>query len=965
MELQMTRRSALRGGIATALVGSSSFAASDAGVSVVISPHARPRVRFGAERLREVLTRKGYRPAVHTPDIRPLEKVILVGNPATDEHVQRAIPQQYRTPGKESFRILAGKKETVIAAGDDSGAMYGCRELAEQVEQGGTLPGEMDFADSPKLRFRGTCLLWMKWGGLGYDWPVTRANFPWFFDRNLMLGYLDFLAENRFNTIYFWSGHPFPYFLRLPKFPEARMLGETELQTNIDYFGWLTEEADRRGIWTVLQFYNIHVSAAFAEYHKAEGVKVTNPTSTALLADYTRHCVSEFVNNFPNVGLLVCAGEALSTGKEEWIRDVIIAGVKDTGKQPPIIVREWTMDRERFREIVSPSYANLYTMMKHNVEMLVSPVPDARNKAWVGLGGHHLVNVHENADVKPLRWASPSFIRQTAEEWARAGISGCHVYPMVSWLWPYCLDRTEPPLLTTDRDGLWLQAFGRYSWNFDRKEEGERNYWVRQLEKKSGSREAARHLLDYYEFSGPVMPGIQNLLSIHNMNAHPTIVGRDANVEAILNSIRFNSLGSDLAQPLDRATVRHYVRQFGGEEEKLAAHPPMSVREFVERLVYGESAPHEPIMTPRNLAQLFQSLAARAVESAKSAALAASRQQDEVKRFVTDAEILREAAAFYGNKIEAAIHKGLFDRLGREDDAREMLAFLRKSVEHYGALTRRASEAYSRPSDLDGVIAWERMLAAFQDELAFYEEQTRLAKVGADILCLGVQGPFQDFSNAFHWELAGAASRLNLGVASYFITTSSFNKAKLAVVYNMGDPFVHSHLDRLMSWVDGGGRLLIWDEHARLAVPNRLLPGLEVVGPSEERVVPSADQSENLRFRFVNDDHVLVGPLRGRTLRKANRFLFPNNIKSYSKEWTLLAYSIVFNKDYEFLLEKVPDGPIWVKRMDSQFCPLLLERAAGTGKIAVMQLGRWNREQEAEREFAGTLASNVLRWAGF
>jgi hypothetical protein len=743
------------------------------------------------------------------------------------------------------------------------------------------------------------------------------------------------------------------------------MLEEPELQSNIAYFDWFTQEADRRGIWTVIQFYNIHVSAAFAEHHKTDGVKVTNPSSTPLLAAYTRHCISEFVNNYPSVGLLVCAGEALSVGKEEWIRDVIIAGVKDTGKQPPIIVREWTIDRERFREIVWPSYSNLYTMMKHNVEMLVSPVPDGRNREWIGPGGHHLINVHENADVKPLRWASPSFIRQTAEEWVKAGASGCHVYPMVSWLWPYCLDRTDPPLLTTDRDGMWLQAFGRYSWNFDRKGEDERSYWVRHLETKFGSREAAQHLLDYYELSGPVMPGLQNLLSIHNMNAHPTIVGRDANVEAILHSIRFNSLGSDLAQPLDRATVRHYVKQFGGQEEEVAARPPMSVRDFVEQLASGASVTGATAMTPRNLAQLFQSLATQALASAQAAAAMATHRRDEARRFVADAEILRDAAGFYGNKIEAAIHKGLFDRLGREDDAREMLAFLRKSVEHYGALTQRASEAYSRPSDLNGVIGWERMRSAFQDELAFYEEQARLAKVGPDILCLGVQGPFQDFSNAFHWGLSEVTSRRELTVASYFLTPASIDKAGLVVVYNLSDPFVNANQTRLVEWVERGGHLLIWDEHARLPVPHGLLPGLEVVGPSEERVVPSADQGEYLRFRFVNDDHVLLGPLKGQTLRKANRFLFPNNIKSHSKEWRLLAYSIVFNKDYEFLLDKIPDGPIWVKRMDSQFCPLMLERVAGAGRIALMQLGRWNRERETERDIAGTLAMNILRWAGF
>ena len=964
MKFEVSRRSVLLGGLGSAFTGALPLSGGGEEVTIAVSPSAHPRVMWGAEKLKESLGRCGYRAVISVGGKRGGGGVVIVGNQRTDALIQQAVARRAANLKDEAFTILVDRKRTVVAGGGDSGAMYGCLELAEVVAQGGKLPQKLEFADEPKLRFRGTCLLWMKWGGLGYDWPVTRANFPWFFDRELMRRYLDFLAENRFNTLYFWSGHPFPYFLRLPKYPEARMLEEPELRSNIEHFDWFTKEADRRGIWTVLQFYNIHVTAAFAEAHKREGVKVTNPVSTPLLADYTRHCISEFINNYPSVGLLVCAGEALSVQKEEWIRDVIIAGAKDTGKQPPIIVREWTIDRERFKEIVLPSYSNLYTMMKHNVEMIVSPYPDARNKAWIALGNQHFINVHENGDVKPLRWAAPSFIRQMVEEWAKAGVSGCHVYPMVSWQWPQSLDRTDPPLSTLDRDWMWLQAFGRYTWSFNRDETEERSYWVRHLEERFGSRQAAESLLIYYEIGGPILTGIQNQIAIHNMNAHPTLVGRDANLEAILHAIRYNSLDSYLSQPLDRVTVRLYAERFGGQEQELSKRPPMSVHDYVEHLASGAQTLTEPVITPRNLFQLFDSMAGKALDAAKSAAGAASKNQDEARRFVTDAEIIREVVGFYQSKTEAAIHKGLYDRLGKDEDATEMLPHLEKSVEHYGALTAKASKAYRAASDLTGVIGWKAMLAAYQEELAFYKEQARLAKSGAEILCLGVNGPFEDFSNAFHWGFVEAAAGRKSNTASYFLSPGHLEKAKLAIVYNLSDSFVIANEEKLLAWIGDGGRLLIWDEHARLSASSRLTPGLEVVGPIEERNVPSADQDENLRIRFADVVHPLLGSLKGRTLRKANRFLFPNNLKSYSKDWSLLAYSILFNKDYEFLLDKPPSGPIWVKREDSQFCPLMLERTVGTGKVAVMQLGRWNRDKDAEREFCATLASNILGWAG-
>jgi hypothetical protein len=131
----------------------------------------------------------------------------------------------------------------------------------------------------------------------------------------------------------------------------------------------------------------------------------------------------------------------------------------------------------------------------------------------------------------------------------------------------------------------------------------------------------------------------------------------------------------------------------------------MSVRDFVERLASGKPPAQEAEISPRNLVQLFESLAAQAHESAKAAATAASRNHAEAGRFVSDAAILKEAVGFYGNKIEAAIHKGLFDRLGREEDAQQMLTYLRQSVVHYRRLTDEG-RAYSRPSDLNGVIGW-------------------------------------------------------------------------------------------------------------------------------------------------------------------------------------------------------------------------------------------------------------------
>ena len=57
-------------------------------------------------------------------------------------------------------------------------------------------------------------------------------------------------------------------------------------------FRWLTGEADKRGIWVLQGFYNIHLSHTFA---KAHGVPMHLSAPTPLASEYTRYCISEFI----------------------------------------------------------------------------------------------------------------------------------------------------------------------------------------------------------------------------------------------------------------------------------------------------------------------------------------------------------------------------------------------------------------------------------------------------------------------------------------------------------------------------------------------------------------------------------------------------------------------------------------------------------------------------------------------
>jgi hypothetical protein len=62
----------------------------------------------------------------------------------------------------------------------------------------------------------------MKEGSSHFE--LTPEEFPWFYERDLLTRYLDYLFEGRFNAIFLWSGFVFPSLVELPEYPEARTL---------------------------------------------------------------------------------------------------------------------------------------------------------------------------------------------------------------------------------------------------------------------------------------------------------------------------------------------------------------------------------------------------------------------------------------------------------------------------------------------------------------------------------------------------------------------------------------------------------------------------------------------------------------------------------------------------------------------------------------------------------------------
>ena len=258
----------------------------------------------------------------------------------------------------------------------------------------------------------------------------------------------------------------------------------------------LTHEADKRGIYVIQMFYNILVSKPFADHY---GIKTQdrNRPIMPLLSDYTRKSVAAFIEKYPNVGLLVCLGEAIRSYDEdvEWFTETIIPGIKDglnaLGRtdEPPVLLRAHDTDCKRVMDAALPMYKNLYTMHKYNGESLTTYEPRG---PWTkihtdlsSLGSIHISNVHILANLEPWRWGSPDFVQKTVNAMHDVhGANALHLYPQASyWDWPYTADKLADGSREKQlyRDWIWYQTWGRYAWNCRRDRKEEMRYWDEQL----------------------------------------------------------------------------------------------------------------------------------------------------------------------------------------------------------------------------------------------------------------------------------------------------------------------------------------------------------------------------------------------------------------------------------------------------------------------------------------------------
>jgi hypothetical protein len=277
-------------------------------------------------------------------------------------------------------------------------------------------------------------------------------------------------------------------------------------------------------------------------------------------------------------------------------------------------------------------------------------------------------------------------------------------------------------LLTFERDPLWLEALGRYLWKVDRPPGAEAAYWKARLSALFGNDRAGGLLFDWYVTTGPVLPGLQNLTHVANMNWYPTVLGREQNVDAILDTQKCDR--NYPARPVDTCFFERYKQKYG--LPALANRITMPVAAFADQQPQGQTA--ADAMTPNKVVDLLVELADEGLRISESAQKAATLNQEEAARYVTDSQAVVYVAQAWRQKVLAAIAKRCYQRTNDEKYAQRLREHLQTSIVVYAKLVELTDQTYLNATDMVMKLNWHEGLKAFRKDQETQEKFLESAK---------------------------------------------------------------------------------------------------------------------------------------------------------------------------------------------------------------------------------------------
>ena len=206
---------------------------SDTKVGVFYNSTLSP-IKFAAEEVKNALNSKGFEVEMlslsELSNLYTNKKIVIALE--LNANVKSALTKEKGTLPTETEKQAYSLRTTRATAlshwslgGDAVGAMYGGLDIAESINLYG-LDATVEGNHSPTIKKRGIKYHFdpdartPSYSGAGTS---AQESIEYNWDMQYWKDYLDIMARQRLNTIFFWSLNPFPSMVNVPEYPKAAL----------------------------------------------------------------------------------------------------------------------------------------------------------------------------------------------------------------------------------------------------------------------------------------------------------------------------------------------------------------------------------------------------------------------------------------------------------------------------------------------------------------------------------------------------------------------------------------------------------------------------------------------------------------------------------------------------------------------------------------------------------------------
>ncbi len=478
-------------------------------------------VEFAAGKIREALQADGFSARLATSGaLHPGDTLlrIVLATPADKtaaRQLLRTVSGRIVELGPQAYQIVktkAGGTTVWLFGGDSRGLMYAGLELAEQIR--------LEGADAISARRHRPFILRR---GIKFNIPLdvrtpsyddtgdaAARNYAPMWDFAFWEGFLDRMAEHRYNTLTLWNPHPFPSIVKLPDYPDValddvcvttlkrtyksgawhdpmfvhaevfdhlKVVRKMTIDQKIAFWRRVMRHAKDRGIDVYFITWNVLVNGTQGKYGITP--EQDNPQTIA----YLRQCVRETVLTYPDLaGIGVTAGENMRNrndefAKEKWLWQTYGLGVLDAKKEQPdrkirFLHRVWQTGVDGVMTDFGEKYPDTFELgfkyaRAHLYSATDPPFSDQLCEEMKPHGVKCWWNLR-NDDLFHFRWGDPDYVRDFLRHLPPAELTAGYHMGSDGYVWgreSISLEPDRPRQLEIDKHWYRFMLWGRLGYD--------------------------------------------------------------------------------------------------------------------------------------------------------------------------------------------------------------------------------------------------------------------------------------------------------------------------------------------------------------------------------------------------------------------------------------------------------------------------------------------------------------------